>query len=141
VKRKRDRLPGRAAILLGFVLSPEHARLASHERDLVWVEELLDAMESAGWSWVDLDLEVFEAVLLDGLCSTIERAPDDPSRVARVLDAFLGFAGREYDAPHAEACCAYLRSETATAEIARWVRPCGRPETHHASRSQPSLSP
>lgn len=109
------------------MLSPEHARLATHERELVWVEELLDAMESAGWSWADLDLEMFEAFLLDGLCSTIESAPDDPVRVARVLDAFLGFAGREYDAPHAEACCSYLRSDSAVDDIARWVQPVGQP--------------
>jgi hypothetical protein len=140
--REYDELPGRAMVLRGFVLSPEHSRLAPHERELVWVEQLLDAMGSAGWSWIDLDLETFEAVLLDGLCATIEDAPEDPARVARVLDAFLSYAWREFDAPHAPACCEYLCSEVALADIGRWVRPFRQPSLFQDSTSQDgSLSP
>jgi hypothetical protein len=112
-----------AAILGAFISSPEHAGLAPGERELTWVEELLDTMESAGWSWADLDLETFEAALLDGFGWSIESAPEDPARVARVLDAFIRFAGREYRAPHAAACCAYLGSPAGVDDIARWVRP------------------
>jgi hypothetical protein len=114
--------------LRAFIASPEHAQLEPRERELVWVDELLDAMDSAGWTWRDLDLEAFEAVLLDGFTWTIERPPDDPVRVARVLDAFMRFAGREYEAPHVEACCAYLTSADAVSDIAAWVRPHDLPE-------------
>jgi len=109
--------------MLAFTASPEHAALDPGEGDLRWIDELLDTMQSAVWGWADLDLELFEAVLLDGFGWTIECAPDDPARVARVLDVFLSFAAREYGAPHAPACCEYLRSPAAVDDIARWVRP------------------
>lgn len=113
----------RATIVAEFLASSEYAHLEPDERELQWVDELLDTMELADWGWVDLDLDVFETILLDGLGWTIESAPEDPGRVARVLDAFLSFAGRAYGAPHTPACCVYLRSPAAVADIARWVRP------------------
>lgn len=113
----------RSMILPSFVASPEYARLAPDDRELVWVQELVEAMESAAWDWRDLDVEMFEAVLLDGLGWAIDKAPADPARVARVLDAFLSFAGREYGAPHAADCCTYLRSPGVVDDIARWLRP------------------
>ena len=115
--------PDRRAVLAAFAASREHAGLDEGDRELVWVDELLEAMTSAAWTWADLDLEMFEAVLLDGLGWTIDEAPEDPGRVARVLEAFLEFAGREYGAPHAAACCAYLRSPAAIEDIDRWLRP------------------
>jgi hypothetical protein len=111
------------AVLRSFSASPEYAQLDPRDRELIWAQELLEAMDVAGWGWLDLDLEMFEAVLLDGLGWSIEHAPAEPGRVARVLDAFLTFADREYGAPHAAACCAYLRSPAATEDIARWLRP------------------
>jgi hypothetical protein len=120
-----ERVPLRRwSVLRAFLSSPEHARLEPPDRELIWVDELLDAMESACWTWYELDLETFEAFLLDGLSWAIECAPEDPARVARVLDAFLGFAGRKYGAPHAAECCAYLQSAAAVSDIERWVRPC-----------------
>ncbi len=113
----------RSLVLPSFVASPEYARLEPDDRELVWVQELLEAMESADWDWGDLDAEMFEAVLLDGLGWAIEQAPADAGRVARVLDAFFSFAGREYRAPHAADCCAYLRSPGAVEDIARWLQP------------------
>jgi hypothetical protein len=113
----------RSLILPTFVASPEYARLEPDDRELVWVQELLEAMESAEWDWHHLDAEMFEAVLLDGLGWAIEQAPADAGRVARVLDAFFCFAGREYGAPHAADCCAYLRSPGAVEDIARWLQP------------------
>lgn len=113
----------RSMVMPSFVASPEYARLEPDDRELVWVQELLEAMESAGWDWRDLDREMFEAVLLDGLGWAIDHAPADPARVARVLDAFLSFAGREYGAPHAAECCSYLRSPGVVEDIARWLRP------------------
>jgi hypothetical protein len=116
-------LVDRSLILPSFVASPEYARLEPDDRELVWVQELLEAMESAEWDWNHLDAEMFEAVLLDGLGWAIDQAPADAGRVARVLDAFFSFAGREYGAPHAAACCAYLRSPGAVDDIARWLQP------------------
>ncbi|HKE14060.1 MAG TPA: hypothetical protein VKB80_04335 [Kofleriaceae bacterium] len=118
------------AVLRAFAASPECARLEPRERELEWAQELLEAMEVAGWSWLDLDLEMFEAVLLDGLGWSIEQAPADPGRVARVLDAFLCFADREYGAPHAGACCTYLRTAGAVEDIARWLRPFDESSEH-----------
>jgi hypothetical protein len=118
----------RAAILRAFAASPEYAALEPHEREPVWVEELLEAMDSGAWGWSDLDLEMLEAILMDGLGWTIETPPEDPARVARVLDAFMCFAGRAYAAPHAAACCAYLRSSDAAEDIARWLRPVDEPD-------------
>jgi hypothetical protein len=120
--------PNRAAILRAFVASPEYAALTPDERELVWVEELLEALDSGAWGWSDLDLEMLEAILLDGLGWTVETPPEDPARVVRVLDAFLCFAGRAYAAPHVAACCAYLRSPDAAEDIARWLRPVDEPD-------------
>lgn len=113
----------RDAVLRIFAASIEHAALDPSAEDRIWIDELLDTMESAGWGWRDLDLELLAAVLFDGFGWTIESPPDDPARVARVLEAFLRFAGREYGAPHADSCCDYLRSPAAVDDIARWVRP------------------
>lgn len=112
-----------AAILRAFHRSSELALLDPGDRELVWVEELLDVMDCAGWTWNDLDLDGLAAALFDGLCWTIVRAPPEPARVARVLASFLTFAGREYGAPHAVECCRYLRSRRAVVEIGKWVVP------------------
>jgi hypothetical protein len=122
-RRRRSRRFDREGVLRGFTASVEHAALDPSAEDRIWIDELLDTMESAGWTWSDLDLELLHAVLFDGFGWIIDAPPEDPARVARVLEAFLRFAGREHGAPHADACCDYLRSPTAVSDIARWVRP------------------
>jgi len=112
-----------ARTLTAFLLSPELAQLEPCDRELTWVQELLDTMDCAGWSWSDLDLHGLAAALFDGMKWSIRHSPREPERVARVLDAFLRFAGREYGAPHSEACCKYLRSRRAVDEIRKWVTP------------------
>ena len=110
-------------VLAAFLVSPELEGLAPADRELHWVKGFLDTVNLADWSWDDVDLAGLWAVLFDGLCWGIERAPDDPARVARVLDAFLRFAGREFGAPHAVVCSVYLRSGKAALDIARWLVP------------------
>ena len=87
------------------------------------MKALLDTVDKAEWSWNDLDLAGLWAVLFDGLCWSISRRPDDPARVARVLEAFFRFAGRHYQAPHAVVCSVYLRSGKAALDIGRWLVP------------------
>ena len=111
----------RAALLSGFAGSPELAALEPPDRELLWVEALLDVVE--GWGWAELDIDGLGAALFDGLGWVIQAPPEDPARVARVLGAFMAFAGRAHGAPHAAACCAYLGSPRAVREIADWVAP------------------
>jgi hypothetical protein len=112
-----------ATVMAGFLISPELAGLAPADRELFWVQGLLDVMHAADWTWDDLDLAGLWAALFDGLRWSIDRVPDDVGRVARVLDAFLRHAGRVHDAPHALVCCAYLRSDRAVNGIRRWLAP------------------
>lgn len=111
------------AAIAAFLTSPELAGLPPADRELDWVRAFLDTIARADWSWNDVDLAGLWAVLFDGLRPSIVRAPDDPARVARVLDAFMRFAGRELGAPHAVVCSVYLRSGKAALDIARWVVP------------------
>ena len=111
------------SVLAAFLTSPELDGLAPADRELQWVKAFLDTVSLAEWSWEDLDLAGLWAVLFDGLSWGIERVPDDPARVARLLEAFLRFAGREYGAPHAIVCCVYLRSGKAALDIGRWLVP------------------
>jgi len=109
--------------LAAFLTSPELAGLPPADRELDWVKAFLDTVDKAEWSWNDVDLAGLWAVLFDGLRWSIQRAPDDPARVARLLDAFMRFAGRELGAPHAVVCSVYLRSGKAALDIGRWVVP------------------
>ncbi len=109
--------------LAAFLTSPELAGLPPADRELDWVKAFLDTVDKAEWSWNDVDLAGLWAVLFDGLRWAIQRAPDDPARVARLLDAFMRFAGREFGAPHAVVCSVYLRSGKAALDIGRWVVP------------------
>ena len=111
------------AALAAFLTSPELAGLPPADRELDWVKAFLDTVDKAEWSWNDVDLAGLWAVLFDGLRWSIQRAPDDPARVARLLDAFMRFAGRELGAPHAVVCSVYLRSGKAALDIGRWVVP------------------
>jgi hypothetical protein len=111
------------AALAAFLTSQELANLSPADRELEWVRALLDTIEKAEWTWDDLDLAGLWAVLFDGLRGAIARQPEDPARVARVLDAFFKFAGRHYGAPHAVVCSVYLRSGKAALDISRWVVP------------------
>ena len=111
----------RAALLSGFAASPELAALAPEDRELLWVEALLEVVE--GWGWAELDIHGLGAALFDGLGWVIQAPPADAGRVARVLGAFMAFAGRVHGAPHAAECCAYLWSPQAEREIADWVAP------------------
>ena len=130
----------RREALRDFLLSPELAGLEPRDRELTWVKELLDAMHAASWSWRDLDLETFEALLLDGFTWTIEHSPEEPATVARVLAAFFEFAGRTRDAPHAAACRDYLRSPAAPADIARWLHPQPQSPPAHRAAALAELS-
>ena len=112
-----------APALAAFLTSQELASLSPADRELEWVRALLDTVEEAEWSWNDLDLAGLWAVLFDGLRGAIVRRPENPERVARVLDAFFRFAGRHFAAPHAVVCSVYLRSGKAAHDIARWVGP------------------
>jgi hypothetical protein len=111
------------AALADFLTSPELAGLSPADRELDWVKSFLDTVDKAEWSWNDLDLAGLWAVLFDGLGWSISRRPDDPARVARVLEAFFRFAGRHYRAPHAVVCSVYLRSGKAALDIGRWLVP------------------
>lgn len=110
-------------VLAAFLTSPELEGLAPADRELQWVRAFLDTVSLADWSWNDVDLAGLWALLFDGIRGVIERAPEDPARVARVIEAFLRFAGREYQAPHAVVCCVYLRSGKAALDIGRWLVP------------------
>jgi hypothetical protein len=112
-----------SAVLAAFLMSQELADLSPADRELDWVKALLETIEKADWGWNDLDLAGLWAVLFDGLRWIIVRPPEDPERVARVLDAFFRFAGRHYGAPHAVMCSVYLRSGKAALDISRWVVP------------------
>ena len=111
------------ATLAAFLTSPELAGLPPADRELHWVQAFLDTVDKAEWSWNEVDLAGLWAVLFDGLRWAIQRPPDDPARVARLLDAFMRFAGRELGAPHAVVCSVYLRSGKAALDIGRWVAP------------------
>ena len=111
------------AALADFLTAPELAGLPPADRELDWVKALLDTVDKAEWSWNDLDLAGLWAVLFDWLGWFIARRPDDPARVARVLEAFFRFAGRHYSAPHAVVCSVYLRSGKAALDIGRWLVP------------------
>lgn len=113
-------------VLALFLTSPELAGLSPADRELEWVRAFLDTVDRAGWSWNEVDLAGLWAVLFDGIRWAIDRPPDNPARVARVLDAFLRFAAREYAAPHAVVCSAYLRSGKAALDIGRWTLPSRR---------------
>ena len=110
-------------VLASFLISPELAGLLPADRELQWVKAFLETVEKADWSWNDLDLAGLWAVLFDGLSWAVDRPPDDPARVARLLDSFFRFAGREYGAPHAVVCSVYLRSGKAALDIGRWLVP------------------
>lgn len=110
-------------MLTCFLTSPELEGLAPADRELQWIRAFLAAVARADWSWNDVDLAGLWAVLFDGLRGEIERAPDDPARVARLLEAFMRFAGRVYGAPHAVVCSVYLRSGKAALDIGRWLVP------------------
>jgi hypothetical protein len=110
-------------VLASFLTSPELSGLPPADRELHWVKAFVDTIDRAGWSWNDLDLAGMWAILFDGIRWSIDRAPDDPARVARLLEAFVRFAGREYRAPHAVVCSVYLRSGKAAEDIGRWVVP------------------
>ncbi len=112
-------------VLASFLTSSELAGLAPADRELQWVKAFLETVDQAGWSWNELDLAGLWAVLFDGIRWAIDRPPDDPGRVARLLDALLRFADREYKAPHAVVCSVYLRSGKAALDIARWMIPSG----------------
>lgn len=112
-------------VLAAFLTSPELAGLSPADRELQWVRAFVDTVDRAGWSWNEIDLAGLWAVLYDGIRWGIDRSPDDPSRVARLLEAFMRFAGREYSAPHAVVCSVYLRSGKATLDIGRWMVPTG----------------
>jgi hypothetical protein len=107
--------------LTAFRLSPELARLQPCDRELVWVEELLDMMDCSGWSWNELDRDGLAAALFVSMKWSIKHPPREPHRVARVLGAFLSFAGRQYGAPHWVECCEYLASRRARVEMRKWV--------------------
>jgi hypothetical protein len=136
----RQAVSDRREALRDFIVSPELAGLEPRDRELIWVNELLDAMEAASWTWLDLDLETFEALLLDGFTWTIEHSPEDPGRVTRVLAAFLDFVERTRAAPHAAACTGYLRSPAATADIERWLHPQRQSPAAHRASSMAELS-
>lgn len=78
-------------------------------------------MDCAGWTWNDLDIDGLRAALLDGLRWSLTRARAEPLPVARMLDALIAFAGRQYGAPHAAECCRYLGSRAALEQIRRWT--------------------
>ena len=112
-------------VLAAFLTSPELAGLPPADRELHWIKAFLETIDQAGWSWNELDLAGLWAVLFDGIRWVIDRSPDDPARVARLLEAFLRFAARAYQAPHAVVCSVYLRSGKAALDIARWMVPSG----------------
>lgn len=111
------------AALAAFLTSSELAGLEPADRELDWVKAFLDTVDQAEWSWNDVDLAGLWAIMFDGIRWAVDRRPDDPARVARVLDAFMRFAGRELGAPHAVVCSVYLRSGKAALDIGRWVAP------------------
>jgi hypothetical protein len=113
------------SVLASFLTSPELAGLSPADRELHWIKAFLETIDQAGWSWNELDLAGLWAVLFDGIRWAIDRPPDDPARVARLLEAFVRFAAREYEAPHAVVCSVYLRSGKAAHDIARWMVPSG----------------
>jgi hypothetical protein len=119
---RHQRLLDRVAIVAAFRASPEHDALAPADRDPSWVLHLLDGLDG----WDSLDRAYLTATMFDGFPWLIDAPPEDPGRIARVLEAFVRFAGRVYRAPHAGACGDYLRGPRAADEIRAWVAPIER---------------
>lgn len=109
------------AVTLAFARSPEYRWLAGGHGRPEWAEELLLQMASLGWSFAELDLRSLHWILFEAPpprgCQ-----PRNPRAIARQLHGLLVFAGRVHGAPRTDECCAYLASERAVRDIARWLR-------------------
>lgn len=120
-----------AAVVLEFSLSHEYHWLAGGRGHPEWAEELATQMAALGWGWGELDLRSLWWILFDA-DPPPARWPRNARAVARELHALLAFAGRVYGAPRVDECCAYLASERAVRDIARWLRRGGGPKVSRA---------
>ncbi len=111
-----------AAVVAAFQDSPEYRRARLPYR-LVWVAALLDCLTAGSMRLNDVDLATLRMLIDEGMRWTISKPPSRPELVARELHAFLRWAARTRGYPHAAACCAYLRSPRAPADIRRHLIP------------------